>query len=635
NDLITLPPLPSTLSNLRCGSNQLTALPALPPALSYLDCAQNQLGALPTLPNGLGSLYCGNNLLTSLPTLPPSLSTLGCWTNLLSGLPALPAVQNLYCGENMLTSLPTLPNSLRVLQCHENQLTALPDLPSQLFNLQCQDNQIACFPLLPNSLETIISYGNQLNCLPNIPVDFLPGPSNLGFPVNVCQVAGSDCPLYDEAATGNVFHDDNGNGVRDVGEPAFSLAVVEAQPGNFLSAPDPDGNYVLPLDVGTFTLDGRDVLYHPRTTPAYNFTLSALQIDSLNHIGYQAIPGIYDLVVDLSTIPARPGHDNIVFLTVTNVGTESAMATIDVSFDMDQSIVSSDSLPDLQNGNDLSWSATIAPYQSWTNRVLLHTDTLVALGTPILHSFSAFPQMPDSTPANNARQYAGVVVAAFDPNDKSVDPEQVSVQEVQAGTFVEYTIRFQNTGTAPALRVVITDTLSSDLNWGSMEYLSGSHDNTWYVQNGVLYFVHDPILLPDSTANEPASHGYVKFRMRPNSPLMVGEQIENVANIYFDFNEPVITEPAVFEVALPTVVPSVDLAGVLLYPNPTTGRVTLVAQEAIERIEVLQLDGRLLRSHSANSNRIDLDLSELATGLYVVRVHHANEQFGSQLLMLE
>ena len=162
--------------------------------------------------------------------------------------------------------------------------------------------------------------------------------------------------------------------------------------------------------------------------------------------------------------------------------------------------------------------------------MILNTDVAVPLGTPIDHTLTALPQQPDTTLADNTATFSDVVVGSYDPNDKLLDPTSMTPLEVQAGEHIEYTIRFQNTGTFPAERVVITDTLSSDLDWGSMEYISGSHDNTWFLQNGVLHFVHDPIFLPDSNSNEPASHGYVKFRMKPVSTLMIGEQIENIAN---------------------------------------------------------------------------------------------------------
>ena len=51
---------------------------------------------------------------------------------------------------------------------------------------------------------------------------------------------------------------------------------------------------------------------------------------------------------------------------------------------------------------------------------------------------------------------------------------------------------------------------------------------------------HD-INLPDSTSNEPESHGYIKFKVSPQADMVEGTQVENFADIFFDFNDPIRT----------------------------------------------------------------------------------------------
>ncbi len=72
-----------------------------------------------------------------------------------------------------------------------------------------------------------------------------------------------------------------------------------------------------------------------------------------------------------------------------------------------------------------------------------------------------------------------------------------------------------------------------------------------------------------------------------------------------------------------------------LYPNPTNGNVTILAKDIIEQVEVVHLDGRVVRTISANNSRVELDLSELASGVYLVNLTDTNEQVNSQLLMVE
>ena len=624
NDLTDLPALPAALKSLYCSQNLLTTLPALPASLRYLTCFNNVLGGLPALPNALRVLECANNPIGVLPTLPDSLTSLYAANNGLTSLPTLPdALLFVFCFNNQLTGLPPLPNYLSLLNCNTNQLGDLPELPNTLQNLLCQTNPIDCLPLLPNSLMNIQCDETGISCLPNIPTAYNPLSSILGFPLTVCNVL-SPCPFSGEAITGSVFNDANGDGVKDVGEVAFTNAVIEAQPGSYLTAPDAMGNYVLPMDTGTYVMDGQDVLYHLRTTAAANITLAPSQIDSLNDIGYQAIPGIYDLVAHLTTMPARPGFDNNVYITVENIGTESTVAALDLTFDIAQTWVGSGIAPDAQAGNTATWSPTIAAGSSWGIAVTLNTSSATLIGTTLLHTFTATPSVQDTTPTDNTITWTGMVVGAIDPNDKQVAPGSMTPAQVQAGEPLEYTIRFQNTGTFPASRVIITDTLSNDLLWNTMDLVSSSHTTHWYIHQGVLHFVMDPILLPDSASDEANSHGYVKFRMKPVSTLMNGAQILNVANIHFDFNEPVITAPAVFTVDESAGIATVNENSFRCYPNPAHDQLTVQLAQPGALLELRSSDGRILSAQRVVGAQAVLHIGGLANGPYWVSILDAS-----------
>jgi hypothetical protein len=63
-----------------------------------------------------------------------------------------------------------------------------------------------------------------------------------------------------------------------------------------------------------------------------------------------------------------------------------------------------------------------------------------------------------------------------------------------------------------------------------------------------LTFTFNNIYLPDSTVNEPESHGAVSYRIKTVNNLTAGNIIENQVDIYFDFNPPVPTNIAKTEV---------------------------------------------------------------------------------------
>lgn len=134
-------------------------------------------------------------------------------------------------------------------------------------------------------------------------------------------------------------------------------------------------------------------------------------------------------------------------------------------------------------------------------------------------------------------------VDSYDPNDKTGYPSgYCAAHYIEPNQDIEYRIRFQNTGTAPAINVVILDTLPAALNPASVLPGASSHAYDFeLLGNGVVKFTFPDIMLPDSNANEAASHGFVNFTVSQFVDNADGTVISNQAAIYFDFNEPIFT----------------------------------------------------------------------------------------------
>jgi uncharacterized repeat protein (TIGR01451 family) len=134
-------------------------------------------------------------------------------------------------------------------------------------------------------------------------------------------------------------------------------------------------------------------------------------------------------------------------------------------------------------------------------------------------------------------------IGSFDPNDKQGFPLGVLDEHyIPLQQQIEYFIRFQNTGTDTAFTVIVRDTLDADLDPASIRPLGSSHPYQFNLSGqGVASFIFTNIMLPDSNVNELNSHGYLKFSITPKARLTEGTTIENKAAIFFDFNDPVIT----------------------------------------------------------------------------------------------
>jgi hypothetical protein len=115
---------------------------------------------------------------------------------------------------------------------------------------------------------------------------------------------------------------------------------------------------------------------------------------------------------------------------------------------------------------------------------------------------------------------------------------------------LDYTVRFQNTGTDTAINVVIKDQIDPNLDLYSFEPLASSHEMFINIEEtGMVTFTFENIMLPDSNINELASHGFVRYKINLNEDLPLGTSIYNNAGIYFDANPVIVTNTKINTVA--------------------------------------------------------------------------------------
>jgi alpha-tubulin suppressor-like RCC1 family protein len=217
---------------------------------------------------------------------------------------------------------------------------------------------------------------------------------------------------------------------------------------------------------------------------------------------------------------------------------------------------------------------------------------------------------------------------SFDPNIKEVTPQGVSdFHLVLSETQLDYTVHFQNTGTDTAYKVVIIDSVSNDLDLATLELGASSHPYSVSLSGqgiAVLKFTFNNINLVDSTTDELNSHGFVKYKITPKSSVPLGTQINNAADIYFDYNFPVRTNTAFVTLGNYLVLSNggskMTRAGsIIFYPNPTSSDVTLETSNdnLIQSVIVYSMDGRLLKSMVDGPwSIVNIDLQGLSPGIY-------------------
>ncbi len=244
-------------------------------------------------------------------------------------------------------------------------------------------------------------------------------------------------------------------------------------------------------------------------------------------------------------------------------------------------------------------------------------------------------------PMDDASPYIDIncteVIAAYDPNVKYAYPVGYREEHfIEQNTRIDYQIHFQNTGTATANEVVLMDELSPYLNPATVRPGVSSHAYEFeMLRDGTIRFTFPNIQLPDSTANEPASHGFVQFSVMQQVDVPLGTVIENTAAIYFDFNPAVITNTTYHTVGRDFILVEVDeilRPGLVVnvFPNPFA-EVATFELEGDEwndlRFVLSDVRGRTLVEEAFSGNRYRLDGSNLPDGIYFYRIFQ-----GSQLI---
>ena len=130
-----------------------------------------------------------------------------------------------------------------------------------------------------------------------------------------------------------------------------------------------------------------------------------------------------------------------------------------------------------------------------------------------------------------------IINCAYDPNDKLVHPDRDDHFALIENS-IQYTIRFQNTGNDFARNVSILDTLDGSLDMRTFRLINSSHSEVLSVllDDNIINFYFENILLPDSTSNLDASNGFVQFTIQPFSDVLENTEVNNTAHIIFDFN---------------------------------------------------------------------------------------------------
>lgn len=652
------------LEYLTCSQNGLTSLDvSSSPDLIELQCNNNEITSLDVSAlNDLKTLYIESNLLTTIDlTALNNLEHLICSHNLFSNLDinALTNLEYLNYGNSGLGNI-DVQNQVNLKALFTHFITELPTNIENLQNLQSLTismseteeidvsflSSLTGFNSLNNELLTYVNLKNG-NDFTTEGISFSHNP-NLMF---VCVNDNDLNNVYDLNNNGDFFvssyctFEPGGNyntitgsvlwDCNETDETVYTKVTIYDGIEEGVAFTDQNGQYTF------FTQEGTYIIIPEIENPSF-FTLTP-PIDAVifadNNNNEETVdfciaangvnPDVEVVIAPL--IPARPGFDAKYKIVYRNKGNQTVSGNINIEFDDTRlDFVSSTPNNDNQSVGVLTYNFTdLNPFETKTIEITLNVNS--PMETPSVNIDDILPfsaeitiDQTDVIPDDNIYEFNQVVVGAYDPNDITCIEGDV-VHPDYIGEELHYVIRFENTGNFYAENVVVKmeiDTAKYDVD--SIRLLNTSHNANTHIKNDILEIFFNQIML------DSGGHGNILLAMKSINTLSEGDYVQSKADIYFDFNYPIITNDAItlFQATM-SIDDNPKAIDLKFYPNPTTDYFNITSKAMIQSIELYDVSGRLIRTSLVNDFETQQNVINLNNGVYILKIKtHEGEVTG-------
>ncbi len=361
------------------------------------------------------------------------------------------------------------------------------------------------------------------------------------------------------------YHDENEDQKLSEGENLFYNFVLDVVPDSFSIYPNSDQNGLYFIEPGehTFSVDLSYDSCWSLTNDEFEVSLETFDrtCDTLV-LGFKPLVQKRSMRSSMNIDRLRCNDISRLDIEIYNDGTEMNSGIVNLELDdLIRDYVPFDFPVTVIDSSIISWNYD-SIYPSFSKRYSLFILGPSEIFTGDTVSFRVSTTI-DNHEGIDTSEYFTEVRCSFDPNDKLVSKTDIIDTDL-TNAIIDYTVRFQNTGNDIAYDIEIRDTLDEQLDMSRFRFVSSSHPEVLTTKlntDGTLSFLFKNIFLPDSTSNEPGSHGYVSYSIAPYPYLTVGSRIVNQASIYFDFNPPIVTNSVSTDIV--EISDEVDLAELL------------------------------------------------------------------------
>ncbi len=441
---------------------------------------------------------------------------------------------------------------------------------------------------------------------------------------------------------GKSFVDINNNSIQDLGElPLPAQKITEQNTGRFTFT-DYNGKYSLVvIDSGNYTVSPQVINWFSSVPSTQSASFTGIhQTDSLNDFAFQPQGTYEDVCITITPMGNfRSGFTASYMINYGNYGNTTVAPTVYFYPYSNVTYQSATLTPNNITPDSVVWNLpALSPFQTGNIIVTVNVNLGIPIGTLINSSAHIEPYLTDDNPSCNNSNWEVYTTGSFDPNDILVSEDSLTTTQLSNAPWLDYIIRFQNTGNDTAFTVKILNPIDTNkLNISSIEFVNASHpvNLNWINYQRNMEFKFENILLVDSNTNEPLSHGFVHYRIQPKTNLSAGDSITNFAAIYFDFNEPVITNTAKTIIVLPTGLSfATPTRGKLhVFPNPTENTLNISGiqlENGKAQLRLTDIYGKLIFEKTITSITTTLETNNLSSGIYLIQSGELRATFVKQ-----
>ncbi|MGE4345877.1 MAG: T9SS type A sorting domain-containing protein [Flavobacteriaceae bacterium] len=447
------------------------------------------------------------------------------------------------------------------------------------------------------------------------------------------QIVSSYCSFYPvgnyNTITGAVAYDFNDDGCDETDVIHYTKIIINDGTDGGASFTNQNGEYTFFTQDGTFTLTPE--IENPSYFNVTPVTETVVFTDNDNNeeiVNFCITPnGVHnDLEVVVAPItPAVPGFEATYKIVYRNKGNQVMSQDYGLNFFYNQqltSFVSASVAPDTQGQGGLNWNyEDLMPFESREILVTMQinppTDPVnpVNIDDELIFTSVISPQTDDENVLDNTFIFNQTVIGSYDPNDITciegdiIEPEYI-------GEELHYLIRFENTGNYYAENVVVAMEIDEEkYDMTSVRLLNTSHNANAQIKDNVLEVFFNQIML------DSGGHGNILLVMKSINTLSEGDSVQSKADIYFDYNYPIITNDAVtiFQ-ATASIEDNIQNIDLKFYPNPTTDYFNITSEALIQSVELYDVSGRLVRTSLVNDFESKQNINNLNNGVYILKI---------------